>query len=436
MRSDFKRLKRETDSGRSATAISAPLAARKMRAGYVATGILLAAAVVLAIAFFWLRAPSPPPRVLSTTQLTSDNRPKASVVTDGPRLYFVEGINERAMLSQVSASGGEISQIPTPFVNAFLQDVSPTRSELLVSSWNGQETFLSTGEGAAWIVPVPAGSPRRMGDFVINAAAWSRDGHQLAFARGNHISLARWDGTQSHELMTIRGFCVDLQFSPDGTHLRFTTRAEDVGSFNIWEVGVDGKGLRPVLPPAFHEDPGECCGKWSADGRYYFFSAYRNGRSDIWALRESTGFFHKASPDPQPITTGPLSYQSPTAALSGNRLFVIGEQQRAELQRFDLKTRQFVPALNGVSGGEIDLSRDGQWVVYTSYPDEVLWRSRSDGSEKLQLTYAPRTSAMPRWSIDGKHISFVCVLPGKPGRICLDSAEGGATEEIQPAASG
>jgi serine/threonine protein kinase len=264
MRSDFKRLKRGTDSGRSATAVATPLSAWKTRRGQIASAVLLTAAAVVAITF-WLRAPLPPPRVLSTTQLTNDNRPKESVVTDGPRVYFAERINERAVLSQVSASGGEISQIPTPFVNAFLHDVSPSRSELLVDSYNGEESFLNAGQGAAWIVPVPAGSPRRLGDFLLNTAAWSRDGQQLVYTRGRHIYLAKWDGTQSRELISIPELCYDLQFSPDGTHLRFTMRAETVYSFSLWEVGVDGKGLHSLLPPAFHQDPGECCGRWSAD---------------------------------------------------------------------------------------------------------------------------------------------------------------------------
>lgn len=271
-----------------------------------------------------------------------------------------------------------------------------------------------------------------MGDFLTNAAAWSHDGQQFAYARGHQIHLAKWDGTQSHELMTIAGSCTDLQFSPDGTHLRFSVRAQDVQSFNLWEVGIDGKGLRPLLASGFHQAPGECCGRWSADGRYYFFAAYHNGRGDIWALREKNEIFRKSSSDPLPITTGPLSYGGLTPALSGNRLFVIGEQQRAELQRLDLKSGQFVPFLKGISAGEIDFSRDGQWITYTSYPDGSLWRSRSDGSEKLPLTSAPIDASMPRWSPDGRRIAFVCARPGKPQRSCLISADGGAIEEIQP----
>ena len=427
IRSDFKRLKRETDSGHSTMASAAPRSVRPAPAVYLGAAVL-AMAALLAIGFLFLRAPLPPPRVLSTAQLTSDNQQKASVVTDGPRVYFVETINERAVLSQVSASGGEISQIPTPFRNSFLHDASPSRSELLVDSFTGEASFL-TREAAAWIVPVPAGSPHRLGDVLIDAAAWSRDGQQLAFARDDKIYLAKWDGSQAHQLMTLEDAVFDVQFSPDRQRLRFTVRAKDLPSYNLWEAGIDGTGAHRLLPQDFHQEPGECCGKWSADARYYFFAARRNGRTDIWAMREKGGFFNKAS-DPLPITTGPLSYESFTPAVSGNKLFAIGEQQRAALQRFDAKTRQFVPFLDGISAGEIDFSRDGQWITYVSYPDYVLWRSRIDGSGKLQLTQPSVTVSMPRWSVDGKQIAFVGVTSNKGPRIFLVSADGGMTEEI------
>ena len=428
MRSDFKRLKRETDSGRSAAAAAESLPAKKKRRAYLTAVVLFAVVALMAMAVFWLRAPMPAPRVLSTAQLTSDNLPKDLVMTDGPRVYFVETVNERTLLSQVSASGGEISHIPTPFANIFLHAVSPLRSELLVDSVNGEGTLLS-GPAAAWIVPVPAGSPRRIGDSLVNAATWSRDGQQLAYSRDHDLYLARWDGTQSHKLMTIADFCDDLQFSPDAKHLRFTARSLGL-RLSLWEVGIDGSGLRQVLP-GFHQDLGECCGRWSADGRYYFFVTFHNGRPDIWALRERAGIFRPSKSDPLPITTGPLAYSSPAPALAGDRLFVIGEQQKAQLQHLDAKSQQFVPFLNGISAGETDFSRDGKWVTYVSFPDDLLWRSRSDGSEKMQLTYPPVNVSVPRWSPDGREIAYVCVLPGKSPRVCVVSVDGGATEEVE-----
>jgi len=429
MRSDFKRLKRET-SGRSAAAVVPSTTHRHSRA-YLAVVALLAGVALAAFGIFWLRAPLPPPRMLSATQLTSDNVPKDLVVTDGPRAYFVESVNEHTVLSQVSVSGGEISRIATPFANTLLHDVSPARSELLVDSFTQQSFMLSADSASqAWIVPVPAGPPRRLGNILVNAAVWSRDGKQLAYTLGGDVYLAKWDGTDPHKLLSLSGFCSDLQFSPDGKFLRPTVSDPD-GSFRLWEVASNGKGLHPLLPDGFHQSGGECCGRWTADGRYYFFMVLHNAPSQIWALRERVGIFRPGSPEPLPITTGPLAYFSPAPALSGDRLFVIGEQQRAQLQRLDAKSQQFIPFINGIAAGESDFSRDGKWVTYVSYPDSLLWRSRIDGSEKLQLTYAPGTASMPRWSPDGRRIVYVCSSPGKPAKVCIISTDGGVAEELQ-----
>ena len=47
-------------------------------------------------------------------------------------------------------------------------------------------------------------------------------------------------------------------------------------------------------------------------------------------------------------------------------------------------------------------------VAYVSYPEGEIWRSRIDGSEKLQLTFSSYGGAFsPRWSPDGKKIVFV-----------------------------
>jgi eukaryotic-like serine/threonine-protein kinase len=433
MRGDFKRLKRETESGKSAAAVAAtPATSWPVRLGYARAAIVLAAIGILLAAFFWLRTPLPPPRVLSTTQLTSDSVPKDHLFTDGPRLYFDEQLEERSVLSQVSVTGGDIAHISTPFANAFLHDVSPARSELLVDSWTGEGGVMATGEAPLWAVPVPAGSPRRVGDFEAGGAAWSQDGQQLVYSHGHDLYLAKSDGGQSHKLVSVTGYTFYPRFSPDALRVRFTMRSADAFSFSLWEVNADGRELHPLLPASFHQDPGECCGSWTPDGRYYFFEIDRNGRFDIWALREGGGLLRKDNRGPFPITVGPLSYSSPAPSLNGNRLFVIGEQPRAELQRYDLKTQSFVPYLAGISVGQIDTSRDGQWITYVAYPEDTLWRSRVDGSEKLQLTHPPMVAAMPRWSPDGKQITFTSPLPGKPMKVLIVSAQGGTPVELLP----
>ena len=111
-------------------------------------------------------------------------------------------------------------------------------------------------------------------------------------------------------------------------------------------------------------------------------------------------------------------------------MFVVGTQPRAELVRYDARSKLFVPFLGGISAGDLEFSRDGQWVAYITYPDGVLWRSRVDGSERMQLSYAPQFAALPRWSPDGKQIAYMVSQPGTPWKILLVSAQGGPSQEL------
>jgi Tol biopolymer transport system component len=112
------------------------------------------------------------------------------------------------------------------------------------------------------------------------------------------------------------------------------------------------------------------------------------------------------------------------------RLFADGWLPRGELVRYDNQSRQFAAFLSGISAGELDFSRDGKWVAYVTYPERTLWRSRVDGSEDLQLTYAPALAFLPRWSPDGTQIAYVDVRKGRPWKIFLISASGGTPDGV------
>jgi WD40 repeat protein len=112
------------------------------------------------------------------------------------------------------------------------------------------------------------------------------------------------------------------------------------------------------------------------------------------------------------------------------RIFVVGSQARGELQRYDLKSRQFSSYLPGISAEGIDFSRDGQWMAYVAFPEGSLWRSKVDGSQRSQLTFSPMRALLPRWSPDGKRIAFAGSMPGKPYTTYLISAEGGSPERL------
>jgi Tol biopolymer transport system component len=111
---------------------------------------------------------------------------------------------------------------------------------------------------------------------------------------------------------------------------------------------------------------------------------------------------------------------------------VFGEQPRAELERYDIRARQFLPYLSGISAGQLDFSLDGEWFAYISYPDNTLWRSKLDGSQRLQLTYPPTFTTMPRWSPGAKHIAFQAGGLGTVFKAYIVSSAGGTPQQLLP----
>jgi Tol biopolymer transport system component len=166
------------------------------------------------------------------------------------------------------------------------------------------------------------------------------------------------------------------------------------------------------------------------DGRYYVFKSVRDGASNIWIMPDRSEWWRKASPQPVQLTTGPLQFNQPLPSRDGKKLFVIGIQPRAELVRYDARSGVLVPYLGGISAGDVDFSRDGQWVTFVSYPDGALWRGKLDGSARLQLTYPPMQTALAHWSPDGKQIAFSGTAPGKPWKIFLISTDGGTPQPV------
>jgi serine/threonine protein kinase/Tol biopolymer transport system component len=475
MRVDFQRLRRDLEGGQgstSGTAARPPDSKERIRAlfataaatvpakprvriaaskiaRWLAAGAVAIAAVVAAL---WVvKSPESPPVVISSLQITNDGASKRSLVTDGTRLYFSEQVNGHSLLMQVSTSGGETAPVPIALASADIYDFYPGRSELLVKGVaEGSDT-----EWPVWVLPVPAGSLRPVGNILAHAAAWVPDGQHIVYAAQSSLYVCNVDGTDSRELITVAGVPFALQFSPDGRRLRFTIRDTNQRTSSLWEASPDGKGLHAVLPD-WNKPAQELDGTWTPQGEYFLFESTRDHAQNIWALRESTSWFSKAwfskawfskawfskersrnaDAEPTQLTVGPLMFRNPTPSPDGKKLFVIGEQRRFDLIRMAGKSQQFSIDLPGVSAGEADIQPNGEWITYVQHPELTLWRSKLDGSSRTQLTYAPMQAHIPRWSPDGKQIVFMASRPGKPWRIFVvdaEGGEGGTPREVIPA---
>jgi serine/threonine protein kinase/Tol biopolymer transport system component len=427
VRADLKRLKRDLGSGplRPGPRTAAPPPARGLSRRTMLLGAIAVAAAAVALTL-WLMSPSPPLRVVASLQLTSDALPKTSLVTDGARIYFSEAKGGQFELQQVSTAGGESAPLATGLASTQIYDISPDHSALLIAS----EVGSTQTELPLWQLPIPAGSPRRVGNVLAHSATWTPDGQSIIYGNGSDLYLTAPDGTQPGKLATVPGAAMNLHFSPDGRSIRFTLQDAQNNSSALWEVQADGKDLRPVLPVGWNQPSQECCGTWTRDGKYFFFESSRGNSHDIWALESAGSWLGKHGKAPQQLTAGPLAFLSPVAGSNGRKLFVVGQPLRFELQRYDQNARHFLPYLGGISAGELDYSRDGQWLTYVGYPGHTLWRRKVDNSGRAQLTYPPLQVHLPHWSPDGKQIAFMASQPGQPWALYLISSQGGAPQRL------
>ena len=311
-----------------------------------------------------------------------------------------------------------------PTVNGDLRDISRDGSQLLSRMLDPKRN-----QWDIWTQPIVAGAPR----LIVKDAyfpIWTSDGRGIFFLRDDHNSTglyqANADGTGVERLATVP-VIFNPHLSPDGLRIRFT------GSFPVyplWEVGAEGSNPHSIL--SGYEDVWG--GRWSFDGKYYFFTAWDGDRSSLWAVSEADHWWKKLNESlPQQLTFGPMSIGSPAISKDGKQLYAVGTERRGELSAYDSKSGKFTPYLGGESICMVDFSRDGQWIAYVTYPEGTLWRSRIDGSERRQLTVPPLAVINPRWSPDGKLIVFGDVSNGDrskmtyfgPRRVYAVSADGG-----------
>ena len=397
---------------------------KRLQTAIAAAGLALVIGVAV-LAFFWMR-PAAIPKVFNYVQLTHDGRLKSLIGTDGARLYLgvPPNVYFHRGIAEISVSGGEAQTIPAPSPNMFAVSVSPDGSQLLVLDAQN-----STAESALWSLPILGGSPRRLGNTVGRSGAWSPDGKMLAYSNAGDLFLAKADGTEPRKLVTAKNFVQDLVWSPDGSRLQFDVQeTKDIGPSSLWEVSVHGEDLHR-LSSGQSNSPSECCGRWTADGRYFVFQS----NNQIWAFPRWNRSFPHSAPRAIQLTSSPLSLSWPVPGKDGRKLFVIGELRRGELTRYDSKSGQFSPYLGGISAEYIARSKDGNWVAYVSYPEGTLWRSKPDGSDRLQLTYPPLSPHLPRWSPDGKTMVFAETNSAKIYEV---SSEGGIPRRLMPNVEG
>ena len=381
------------------------------------------AALMFGLVLWWTR-PAAPPVVGAITQLTDDEEGKSNVQTDGARIYFNELHQGSLDVAQVAVKGGPVAFIPTPVLTPAVGGISPDGSSLLVLSGSAPVPR------PVWEVPLPVGEPRRLGNLEAHEASITSEGRTL-ISRIADLFIAEKDGSNPRKILSLpTGHFGDAAMSPDGRRIVFTRYGEP----ELYLANSDGSGMQLL---ARNKEPGGfCCARWTADGQYIVFATrFPIVRQDLWYLRMNRGWLQSGK-EPRRLTAGPLSYRSPVPSRDGKTIFAVGIKRRGELVRYDLTSKlvtPFFPGLTvaspapGVSESDLTFSSDGRWMAYVAYPDHTLWRSRSDGNERLQLTFSPVQVADPFLSPDGKWVAY---RSSEGHGIFIISRDGGVPRKV------
>jgi serine/threonine protein kinase len=388
-----------SDTGSGSTSVIASTASQNKWRWIAAAALVVV--IVVALVDWRARAPSVPV-IESITPLTDDGESKeGGVATDGSRIYLNEGPVASHRIAQVSVNGGETVQLPTHLESPQIAGIAPDGSALLVLSGGGYNAAQPL-----WILSLPSGVTRRLGEMSVTSASMFPDG-SIVYTIGSAVYVAERDGSNPRKLTEIPFLDVAWPVvSPDGSRIVFSSFIGYQQYGPIYEMDADGSHLHELSrggPNGLPTNP--CCAQWTPDGKNLLLAASNHGRWDLWAMADHGSFLH-GPPQPVRLTNGPISYGVGTISRDGKQIFAIGTKRRGELVRFDPKLHDFVPYLSGISALGITFSRDGKWAAYLSYPDHTLWRSRADGSDRLQLTFPPQAAIEPRISPDGTRVAY------------------------------
>jgi eukaryotic-like serine/threonine-protein kinase len=288
LRTDLKRLKRDTESSKQpvvTATTAADSSAIKQTSWSKKTLLLALATVVLVLAglgYRWFRQhPTAQHLPLSERQLTHNPTNHAvlssSISRDGRYIAFTDDKG----LHITSVETGEDHELALP---------DQIRTHFAEASWfpDGEKLLLegrSSDQGTAlWVASILGGAPRMLRGHS-SAARISPDGSQIAFvtARGLELWIMGGNGENQRKITAIAGgYIFGLQWSPTGARIAFAIQEPNGASVTVKSAGLDGK--EPILAfqsPLMNDQSDGFA--WTPEGHFIFTRADASTVFNLWS---------------------------------------------------------------------------------------------------------------------------------------------------------
>lgn len=311
---------------------------------------------------------------------------------------------------------------------ALLVAGDPKRDEVWPAfSPDGREIAFNESDvdGGIFTIGATGESERRLTDFGTNPA-WSPDGRQIAFAseevasphdRGGVSTLWLVDAGGGQPRQIYAGDAMQPAWSPSGRRIAFWSVLG--GQRAIVTVAADGTDpVSLTSDAAMNWAPA-----WSPDGAFLYYASDRGGPMGLWrvAVDEATG---AASGDPELVSPGvEASADLPSFSADGHTLLFRSRQQSVNPVAipFDPASEQTgEPRLLVAHTGILiptSVSPDGAWIALSNLGEmqEDVSLIRDDGSGLRRVTDDAARDRGPRWSPDGRTLTFYSNRDGDYG---------------------
>jgi Tol biopolymer transport system component/predicted Ser/Thr protein kinase len=436
---DLKRLKRDTDSGRSAG--FQPAAAGASRPGMggeecgqglpqaqradaratagemgetpalrqatelgrwlgLAAGIFVLLGAWYAASHFWPRArvPAGPPKI---TQISHWNKPMedAKLSPDGHTVAFGslgEGVEQVFVML---TSGGEPLQLTRDEIDKTVDGFSPDGTEIYYSP--------EAGRNEEWAVPTLGGTPRRVASGV--SLAPSPDGNSFFYLKSESRAIFRAGESGLSEEMVFSFdnpplFPISILPYPDGDNLL----VEAVGQFG----GKDAHFYKVKVSSHSAVDLGVVSGYpidivWAEAGKSVLLSRTVSGLTNLWKYSLDDHALTQ-------ITSGPGPDFDPMTNPATKGIYYVNGKASGFVTAYHVRSKKSVDIVSE-NGSQPVLSPDGKRVMYTRFlagDQSELWVSDMDGANKVKLA-ASGSLLTGDWSPDSSELAFLDLTGGQ-----------------------